>query len=430
MKIKPSLRLYFLVSILIMGTVTILSFSALTGKYFIEGMDNALKIDMIDAAEMPGVEPGHPVQYLTLNIASEWEDVPEPVSANFELDKIQFAELNDYIEFEGVLSPPKTGHFVMKVRNTSGEIRYLSKSFDESDAEKFEVNGPPHLIRIFVYAASGIGLFSLVFFIILRKVAKPVVALKDWAKSLDENKVKLPAPDFHYSELNDLADIVKSSLSSVQQSLDREQAFLGHASHELRTPISVVRTNSELLAKLVEKNASPERQQQALERIQRASLTMTDLTETLLWLNRQDNSTLPATQIELGDLISQLFEDLQYLIVGKRVELSIQVDQQRILLPETLCRIVLTNLIRNAFQHTNGGKVEIVQTGGEFLIRNINDGEGNSEQALGFGLGLQLTERLIKQYHWRYSNQEIVGGREVFLNFNVKDKSDQNCDQS
>ncbi|WP_244225164.1 histidine kinase dimerization/phospho-acceptor domain-containing protein [Vibrio aquaticus] len=63
-------------------------------------------------------------------------------------------------------------------------------------------------------------------------------------------------------------------------------SFLGYASHELRTPIAVTRNNSELLCKMISKGIPSEKQLVVLDRIERAGFTMTDLTETLLWLNQ------------------------------------------------------------------------------------------------------------------------------------------------
>ncbi len=103
----------------------------------------------------------------------------------------------------------------------------------------------------------------------------------------------------------------------MQQSLDREQEFLSYASHELRTPIAVTRTNSELLSKMMTVNNSPEKQIEVVERIKRASITMTDLTETLLWLNRSEGKSLVTENVQLGELTEQLVHDLDYLLEGK-----------------------------------------------------------------------------------------------------------------
>ncbi|MEF1230904.1 HAMP domain-containing sensor histidine kinase, partial [Vibrio fortis] len=189
-----------------------------------------------------------------------------------------------------------------------------------------------------------------------------------------------------------------SSLSSVQESLEREQRFLGYASHELRTPIAVTRTNSELLRKMITKQLPAEKQLEVLDRIERAGFTMTDLTETLLWLNRQEGKSLPSYPVSLGKSIQQIVGELGYLLQGKSVEVTTTVDQTTLELPEGLCRIVISNLIRNAFQHTENGIVEIAQAGDTLSIVNRNTEPKIGRDDLGFGLGLELTQRLIAQY--------------------------------
>ena len=189
-----------------------------------------------------------------------------------------------------------------------------------------------------------------------------------------------PAPEFHFSELDSLASLVRSSLRSVQESVaDREKLFLGHASHELRTPIAVTRANSELLRKMIDKGIGSARQLEVLERIERASLTMTDLTETLLWLNRHSDKALPTSEVAVDGMIEKLTEELSYLLSsGKEVEVSISCEPTVLVLPEALCRIVIANMIRNAFQYTYSGKVEIRLAGKRLEIININETEGRT----------------------------------------------------
>ena len=95
-----------------------------------------------------------------------------------------------------------------------------------------------------------------------------------------------------------------------------------------------------------------------LERIERASLTMTDLTETLLWLNRHSDKAPPTSEVAVDGMIEKLTEELSYLLSGKKVEVSISCEPTTLVLPEALCRIVIANMIRNAFQYLFG-EVEI-----------------------------------------------------------------------
>jgi len=104
-------------------------------------------------------------------------------------------------------------------------------------------------------------------------------------------------------------------------------------------------------------------------------------------------------------------------LIGKPVTVTIDTDDVTLQLPLGLVRIVLANVIRNAFQHTAAGSVKITQVGGTITIVNHNHGGTVDDNNLGFGLGLQLTERLLLQYDWPYQNEAHTGGRKVYICF-------------
>jgi signal transduction histidine kinase len=265
-------------------------------------------------------------------------------------------------------------------------------------------------------AAIGLGsvlLISLLVWWLWRRLTQPVTELGAWARGLTEASLKQEIPDFRYRDLNEFAAIVRNSLISVRDALDREQTFLRHASHELRTPISVIRNNIQLISTLKQRSAETEtnpKELAAIDRIDRASLTMKHLTETLLWLGREDHEDLPQTDVQLDQLLESLAEELKYLLQGKDVELEVATEAHTSTLPEAAARIVFGNLIRNAFQHTWAGKVEIRQTADLITVVNtLESPEGDESVAdLGFGLGLALTEKLCEQLGWKFDQQQTV----------------------
>ena len=108
------------------------------------------------------------------------------------------------------------------------------------------------------------------------------------------------------------------------------------------------------------------------------------------------------------------------LLSGKKVDVAIKCEPTVLALPEALCRIDISNLIRNAFQYTWSGKVDISLTGKKLEILNINEADEERNDELGFGLGLELTERLVGQQGWGYTNKETGAGRRVVIEFDVK----------
>jgi len=420
MKIKPSLKIYFIVAMLLLGSAMTISFSAFTLNYYTQGLDRGMGLTMREAAEVKGVKKGQPAFVLGFNIAETWEDLPKNIKDTFEaLRPIQSYSLEKKIVDISLFGPPTEMYMLLKVNNKDGQVRYIAKYLNKSvfPPKPRDHAMIPHVAWIAIFAVAAIGLFFIVVLFIIRKIAKPVESLKDWAKSLDQEKLQQPIPDFQYSELNTLASIINSSLSSVQETLARELQFLSHASHELRTPIAVVRANTELLIKLQEKEQGSKKQQAVLERIDRAGKTMTNLTETLLWLSRDDDNLPGSEKVDVSQLIVLLIGEMGYLLKNKNVLLEAKTEPYIIDAAEIPCRIVLANLIRNAFQHTLEGKITITQHLGNVTIVNATEEGIVNTSDLGFGLGLQLTKKLAGRYHWLYSEDIKETSYQVNIRF-------------
>ncbi len=417
MKIKLSLKLFFMLVMLLLGLLMAGFFSALTLSYFEQGLDRSTRQSMLEASAVQGVKAGHPVKVLGYHIASSWEDLPAQIKEVFAdtplLEKRAFAKKRIGAT---LFAPPEQVYFVLKVNNHSGQPRYIGKVINKHNLPG-KHRHLPHFLRIAIFALASIACFLLVVIFMIRKVTKPVESLKNWAKSLHEDKLKQPLPDFQYTELNTLAAIINTSLSSVQQTLAREQQFLSHASHELRTPIAVIRANSELLGKLQEKQGTTEKQSAVLARIERAAKTMTNLTETLLWLSRDDTNLPASAKVNLAQIIEQLIGELDYLLKNKPIQLEVQTEPDSVNAAEIPCRIVLANLIRNAFQHTSAGKVSIHQVKGSVIISNSNAGKTLDSAEQGFGLGLQLSKKLAERYGWLYRDKVAKGAYQVEIHF-------------
>lgn len=415
MKIRPSLKIYFLAMMIITGFTTISIMSLVSFNYFFTGLDFSMSHSMREQAYKYPIVDGQPRIINDYFVASRWQDLPKDIRENLDEQNLVEEELLKNVDGNPLFAQPKAGYFVMLV-NRGGEKRYVASMF-VNDAQAPKEDKIPPFAYILLIALVAMGLFSLVPYFILRKVANPIEKLTAWTKQLNKEQLSQPTPDFYYSEFNSLAKIVQSSLQSVQESLDREQRFLGYASHELRTPIAVTRTNTELLRKMMIKGISTKKQLEVVDRIERASLTMTDLTETLLWLNRQSDKSIPIKPVSIGLMTERLLQELNYLLNGKTVEVAIKTDQSTHSLPEALCQIVITNLIRNALQHTHDGSITVKQSDASLTIINQNLTEDETKEALGFGLGLELTERLVEHYGWQYKNESISKGHYVEINF-------------
>ena len=263
--------------------------------------------------------------------------------------------------------------------------------------------------------------------LLLERTLKPFAQLSDWVDTLTKDNVGKAVPDFEFNELNRIAHQQQAALIRISEMLDKEQDFLRHASHELRTPIAVVKSNSELLARILESAGISEtcdhKGVAAIARIKRAALNMQHTTETLLWLSREQGDSLVTSEVNVTAMINHLVDDNHYLLQGKKVSISLNIDNETLQLAETPCRLVLNNLIRNAFQYTAEGEVVISFHQAKVNIININQSQESLDHTAadyGYGLGLRLVERIVDKMSWQYQNNEIDGGRNVTVDFGTQ----------
>ena len=225
-------------------------------------------------------------------------------------------------------------------------------------------------------------------------------------------------PNFEFDEFNRIAKQQQAAMLRINEVLEKEQVFLRHASHELRTPIAVVKSNSMLLERLL----SEPKAAVSVARIKRAALTMQYTTETLLWLSREETGTLATTQFDISSLLKQLVEDNQYLLQSKAVTVHLELTNSVRKLTETPCRLVLNNLLRNALQYTMQGEVYISNNGSQVIIKNSNSGSLSSADSqdnndYGYGLGLILVDKIVRKMGWAYQNEIEQGGRIASIDF-------------
>ena len=96
-------------------------------------------------------------------------------------------------------------------------------------------------------------------------------------------------------------------------------------------------------------------------------------------------------------------------------------------LPETPIKIVVGNLIRNAFQYTHSGTIHIYFEENSIVIKNINTQELDLPFQDSFGLGQDLTEKICKKLGWHLEAEEIEGGLLARLHLPVEEKSNTNA---
>lgn len=244
-----------------------------------------------------------------------------------------------------------------------------------------------------------------------RMLFKPVVALMDQIKGL--NPENLPTQFIHKhstNELGMLTQTIETTMNRINAFIQREKQFTQDASHELRTPVTIIKGAVEIMELQPELKTNP-LLAKPLKRISRSVKDMETLIETFLWLAREENGPEETCRVE--PVVRKAVSDSQYLIEHKNIDLKIEVHHNKLLnVREEILYITMTNLIRNAFHFTTKGSVTItiddvhicVQDTGMGIeterIDSVTQTHVKGEQSQGFGLGLSIVSRLCKRFGW------------------------------
>lgn len=275
----------------------------------------------------------------------------------------------------------------------------------------------------------------LIYWVIQRLISgvlKPLNQLSIMAKSIDE---KSPEQSFEVlknkTEIGEVAKTLNQTMSRMHEYHQREKQFLKNASHELRTPIAVVGSALDIIELRSSQGKSNIADQ--LANIRRAAKSMAELTEALLFLNRNSSSDIAVDKLSLQELSTTLIKEHQYLITDKNIKVELVSNEcTEHELPAALCRIVLSNLIRNAFEHTLAGTVSVQVTKLTVIITNTSSGGSensnisNEQQhtkqletnSHGFGIGLDIVRKIVTQQGWQFDlSSDQKRGNEVVICF-------------
>lgn len=270
-----------------------------------------------------------------------------------------------------------------------------------------------HKFKILAFVGGILVVSMLVVFrAIIGRSLKPITSLSRWIQNLDQKNPPhdLPA-DIQADEIGQMAGSLYSALQRIHKYNERERKFLRNASHELRTPIAIIRNAMDVLE--YKRKIGKDDIDSLLQRIRRAGDTMKSVTEAILWLAVEDYAAPNSEKTDVRRLVDEIVSANENLNNGKQVAVNLALDKLAPLeLQCSLAHIVLDNLIRNAFQHCTDGEICIRATGPSSLeVINphhaYSDTEKNQDIAEAiatgsFGLGLALVKTITERQGWQF----------------------------
>ncbi|WP_343732378.1 sensor histidine kinase [Duganella sp.] len=214
------------------------------------------------------------------------------------------------------------------------------------------------LFDTLMWQALLLAAVALLVWFAVRLVLQPLMQLKNAVETRDPNDASDVDPTLVHKEVRPLVAALNSSRLRMHMLINSQRRFIADASHQLRTPLTVLKTQAELALRECDKaGADPE----ALRDIVRSMATTTDstvnLANRLLTLARIEHRSEDNTEpVSLRELARQVGLELAVTAVARNIDLSLEAEQEgRVQGQSLLLHELLANLVDNALRYTPAG---------------------------------------------------------------------------
>ena len=229
-------------------------------------------------------------------------------------------------------------------------------------------------------------------------------------------------------EFNELNETLTQLIHNVNLAYRNQKQFVENASHEMQTPLAIIRSKLELL---INQPALTENSAFLLADITEANERLSQMNRTLLLLAKIENNQFPDTgEVDVSETLEKLISNFKIHYDGfPALDLSIE---KQVMVPSnrSLIDILLSNLLNNAIVHNiPNGRIRIELSKDQLIIQNTglppdaDPGElferfrKGSHLTKTTGLGLALVKQICNLYHYPVSYQFTDGWHRLELRF-------------
>jgi signal transduction histidine kinase len=263
---------------------------------------------------------------------------------------------------------------------------------------------------------------------------RPVTLLATQAEAITERSTDWHLAPSTTDELGQLAGAFNRLLDRLTASASAQRQFMADASHELRTPVSVIQTTTEVTLERDERH--PWEYREALTIINEQSGRLHRMVEDMLALARADASGLQVSKrpLWLDDIAADCARALSVLGAGRQIAIHTDLEPEVPVTGDTaLLRQLTTNLLTNGIQYTPpGGSVSVAvssdRAGNSAILMVSDTGPGipvsDRERVFGrfvrldparsatsgAGLGLSIARWIAEQHGGTLTIRDNPGG--------------------
>jgi heavy metal sensor kinase len=271
-----------------------------------------------------------------------------------------------------------------------------------------------------------------------RRAIAPVALITNDARSIGVHNMsdRLAVPRSK-DELQQLSETLNDMLGRIEKSVKQMRQFTADASHELRAPLTVIRTAAEFSLR---RERTREDLLEAMQTILHASERTTSLIDKLLTLARADShQDEPAlAPFDLGSLLREVSRDANILAASKQISVTARIPSQPVYIigDQEALRQLCQILVENAIKYTVAGgsvsaEVSRTQEQATILVRDTGIGiapadlprifdrfwradKVRSRETGGVGLGLAIASSIVERHQGTIEVESELGRGSLF----------------
>lgn len=343
-------------------------------------------------------------------------------SPNLKGGQLTFFDNRDlYTQFDTKLKDREIRQIQVPIEKDGVLLGYILSAMSQEEALRVLNNLRDTLLILFPIVL--VGLFFISRFLAGRSI-RPIQAITQTANRIHQTSLeeRVSYPE-HRDELYELTASINGLLDRIQDALEREKQFTSDASHQLRTPLAVLKGTLEVLIRKSRSQTEYETKIKAsIQEIDRISATVNQL----LLLARLDQRHFQAARQEVNPviLVDEIFARYKNQILAKDLSLEVQADEEIYVLTDPYyLELIFDNLLSNAikystpatkievsFSHSNDALIAAITDYGELIpsqdLELIFRSFYRSDQPLhphikGNGLGLSIVKKICDLLGYR-----------------------------
>jgi len=279
------------------------------------------------------------------------------------------------------------------------------------------------------------GIACWLAWLVSRRTTRPLKQLAELVNGVAPERLPQHfAAQYPRHEVGVLARTLEQALQRIAHAIQREKNFTRDVSHELRTPLAVIKNTVELWrsqqGKVYQADLDERTTADAMDRIVEAAQQMEKTVQTLLILAREEHAPTEQSSplTALMPLLEQAIIDNSLYLQDKAVDVIVcDSCQVQLSANPAMLKVLLDNLLSNAFHYTSEGFVKLAFHHGQLQISDSGPGiepsvlhalatpdalarqGAKGQYSTGFGFGLSIVKRLCEHQGWQMKVHSAQG---------------------